>query len=456
MTRANIMAIGAVLLLAGPVRAEGLLHAALGAPDALSVSGGIAVHFEALGGQYRASGPAADSALMLQTRVAAEFGAGRFRLGGELIDARAYGQAAASTLGPNEINALELVQLQAVYQAGRPAGAGAGVRVLAGRFAQDFLSRRLIGRAAFRQTPNVFTGLRLDWHGTGSSPVALSALIALPVTRLPCDPAGVRDNRVVWDRESFDRQVAALGWTQPLGGTTLQLEAMRYVERDAPGFPTTDRRIWSPGVRLFHPPAVGQFDHDVELIHQWGRVSDGLAPAARQRRLSAWLVHAEIGRRLDLPWRPHLSAGIDLVSGAGSDPGVSHRYEPVFAARRFELGGANLYNAVNGGTNLISPMLRIEAVPSPRFEAAMDYRPVWLSSLTDSFALSGVRDPDGRAGRFVGHQVEARARWWAVPHRVHVDTVATLLAHGRFLRDAPNARREGDTLYGALDIGLEF
>src|SRR3546814_4408696 len=67
------------------------------------------------------------------------------------------------------------------------------------------------------------------------------------------------------------------------------------------------------------------------------------------------------------------------------------------------------------------------------------YRANWLDSETDSFANTGVRDPGGASGRFGGHQIEGRVRYWIVPKLLRLDTGAAVLINGRFLNDAPNA-----------------
>jgi len=84
------------------------------------------------------------------------------------------------------------------------------------------------------------------------------------------------------------------------------------------------------------------------------------------------------------------------------------------------------------------------------------YRAAWLDSATDSFSSTGVRDPAGQSGKFAGHQVEGRARYWIVPRILRMDTGAAWLINGRFLRDAPNANGYGNPVYGYFDLTATF
>jgi len=127
----------------------------------------------------------------------------------------------------------------------------------------------------------------------------------------------------------------------------------------------------------------------------------------------------------------------------------------LFGMRRAELAPAGLYNAV-GRANLLSPAIRIETIPSRRLDAFAAYRPLWLASRFDSFSTTGVRDPSGASGRFAGHQVEARLRYWLVPKRLRLEWSGLFLGKGRFLRNAPNAPAGGNTLYNSFNATISF
>src|SRR3546814_17226900 len=91
-----------------------------------------------------------------------------------------------------------------------------------------------------------------------------------------------------------------------------------------------------------------------------------------------------------------------------------------------------------------------------RWDGFLAYRAAWLDSGTDSFASTQVRDPDGLWGKFAGHQIEARARYWLLPKLLRLDVGGAMLINGRFLHDAYNADGYGDVKYGSADITATF
>jgi hypothetical protein len=279
----------------------------------------------------------------------------------------------------------------------------------------------------------------------------------MPHVRLPRDPAGVRANRVAFDRASTDLQLMGLSGTHDgVAGGTVQIYALGLLERDAPGFPTADRRLFTPGIRLFAPPRLGQFDHDVEFAWQMGTARASFLPSdGDDLDVSAWFLHAEIGRTFAGPLRPRVAIGYDHASGDGPDPRTFNRFDTLFGARRFDFGPTGLFGAVQR-SNLISPSLRVEVAPGRRFDAMLAWRPLWLASETDAFATTLVRDRAGKSGRFAGNQVEMRVRYWVVPGVLRVDSGVAALVKGGFLRDAPLAPDTGNTRYGYVDVSVDF
>lgn len=438
--------------------AEFNLHAALGAPENLVISGSMRARIEAIDGQFRPIAAQDDAMLSMQTTLFVEYRPGPVRLGAELFDARGYFQKPLSSAGTGEVNALEMAQLYVGLDLGETLGAGSLGTLTAGRFTMNIGSRRLIARNAFRNSVNAFTGLRLDWTGAGQAGGGrdrATVFWAMPHLRLPRDPRSIRRNEVEFDRESTDLQLLGASYTRAgiLGGS-LEIYAYGLLERDAPGFPTTNRRLFTPGIRLFRAAAEGRFDHDLEVIHQFGTARETIL-AVDDLDVSAWFVHAEVGRSLGGPWHPRVAVQFDFASGDGDDPRTLNRFDTLSGARRFEYGPSGLFGPV-GRANLMSPALRLEIAPDPRWDAFVGWRPLWLASATDSFSATNIRDRSGASGRFAGHLAEARGRYWLLPRRVWLDVGVALLAKGRFLRDAPLARDNGDTRYGYVDIGYSF
>jgi hypothetical protein len=452
-TRAGFV-IGAAVALAGPVAATPL-HDALGAPDNLLISGTTRLRLETIDGQFRPVFATSDTMLSLRTTLAVEYRPGAVFVGGEVTDARAYLQSPRSSAGTGEVNALELTQAYVGVELDDVFAPGGRARVMAGRFTLDLAGRRLVARNQFRNATNAYTGVLFDWRGAGASRAQL--FWTMPHVRLPRDPVGVRANRVEFDRESLDLQLlGASGTHDGVWGGTVQIYALGVLERDAPGFPTANRRLFTPGIRLFAPPHEGQFDHDIEFAYQMGTTRATVLPGDNDvLDVSAWFLHAEIGRTFAGPLRPRVALGYDHASGDGANPRTFNRFDTLFGARRFDFGPSGLFGALQR-SNLISPSLRVEVAPGQRFDAMLAWRPLWLASATDAFATTLVRDRTGQSGRFAGNQVEMRGRYWVIPGVMRLDSGVALLAKGGFLRDAPLAPDTGDTRYGYVDLNVAF
>lgn len=456
-SRAAALSCAALLALgASPVRAESNpLHEAVGAPEGLTLKGSIRSRLEAIDGQFRPNVAQDDFLWSLKTTVFAEYDAGPVRLGGELWDARAYGQKRNSSAGTGEVDAIEVAQLYVGADFDDlPGGSKASARV--GRFTLDMGSRRLVARPQFGNASSAFTGAHFDW--TGKAGDRLTLFWTMPLARLPDDADGIRHARVELDKESTSLQFFGGSLTKAgiFGKGTFELYGYRLFERDSASRQTRNRRLFTPGIRLFRKPSGGSFDFDLEAIYQFGETrATAAASDITDLDVSAWFTHAEVGKSFAGSLKPRLSIHFDAASGDGPSARTFNRFDSLFGDRRFELGPTSLYGPV-GRSNLISPGVRFDIKPSKRLDAFVMYRPLWLESATDSFASTGVRDRTGNSGRFAGHQVEARLRYVLVPDLLKLDGGVAYLAKRSFLADAPNAPATGDTRYAYLDLTMEF
>ena len=431
------------------------LHKALGASDAWTINGSFRARIEGIDGQFRPNAADDDVAVTLQTRVFAEYDSGPVRFGAELFDARAYFQRARSSVGTGEVNALELAQAYVGFDLGDAFGKTTTSTLTAGRMTINVGSRRLVSRQLFRNSTNAFTGLRFEW--TDKARDRLTLFWVLPHNRLPNDPAGIASNSVAFDHESLEQQLFGVSFTKTavLGGS-LEIYGYGLLERDAPGFQTINRRLFTPGIRLFRAPRADRFDWDIEGIYQTGTARGSAAATdVRDLPVSAYLVHLELGRSLALPFAPRLALQYDRASGNGSDPNRIGRFDTLFGARRFDFGPTSLYGPI-GRANISSIGARVEAKPGKRWDGLLAWRVLWLENSTDSFSSTGVRDRSGGLGNFAGHQLEARARYWIVPDILRAEIGAPVLLKGDFLRLAPNGRDNGDTKYGYFDVNWSF
>jgi hypothetical protein len=422
--------------------------------DQFKLSGSIRLRYEAIDGQARVGFDSRDDLVNVRTQLLAEYNAPSFRLGAELYDSRAYGADAGTPLSTGEVNALELVQAYVATDIANAFGKGTKLSLTAGRMMLNLGSRRLVAADDYRNTTSGYTGLRADMaapHG-----VKATFIYMLPQVRLPDDAASLRDNKVTMDRENFDLVLwgGLVSKAKAIGPAMLEMSFFHLGERDAPGRPTRDRSLNTVGARIIADPSPGKFDYEIEAMWQSGEISRSLAIGAPMQDVSATFLHADIGYSFAAPWKPRLSLELDRASGdkAGGSYG---RFDTLFGMRRADLAPAGLYNAV-GRANIMTPGIRLEAAPNKRLDLFAVYRAMWLAADEDSFSTTGVRDPAGRSGDFAGHQLEGRLRYWLLPARLRFEFSGVLLAKGRFLREAPNAPRNGSTRYGSINLTASF
>lgn len=428
------------------------LEEALGNPEGLEIAASVRARYEALHNQFRPGLDRNDELITFQTDIAAEYDGGPIRIGGELIDSRAYDGKRGGAVGTGEVNALEPVQLYVGADLGSVLGEGSETKIDAGRFTLNLGSRRLVGRNTFRNTTNAFTGVKAEWRYHDQSQLTL--FYTYPQQRLPDDKTGILDNQVEWDHEGDDLVFWGGFFNEPkaLGATNLDLYFYALDEDDQPGHATRDRHVFTPGIRLFRSPAPGKQDYEIEYAWQFGHISTSAAAGAPRQDISAHTLHAEIGYQFAGPWQPRIAVDYDLATG--DKPGGDYtRFDNLYGPRRSDWGPTGIYGPL-GRSNVSSPGVRLEVKPSKRLDGFVAYRAAWLESASDSFAFTGVRDPAGASGKFAGHQIEARARYWLIPKMLRLETGGAVLFGGRFLKDAPNANHFGDTFYGYADVTL--
>lgn len=424
------------------------------APEGLSASGSIRTRYEALTGQFRPGFDDDDDSVVIRTRLFAEYDTGPIRIGGELIDSRAYDTDPASPVSASEVNALEPVQAYIGADLGAAFGAGSAATFDVGRFVMDVGSRRLVADDTFRNTTNGFTGARFGWAGKGKKHLQL--FFVLPQTRLPSDKESVLDNEVKLDRESFDLTFwgAFVSLPDAIAGVALNAYVFGLDEDDSLRGETRNRHLITPGVRLFREPSEGGWDFEIEGVYQFGTIRTGTAPAAPKQDVSAAFLHVGVGRQLAGAWTPRLSLEFDYATGDRSGGNYS-RFDTLYGSRSSDFGPTGIYGPL-GRANIVSPALRLQVADGKRWEGQASYRAAWLETGSDSFASTGVRDPAGVSGRFAGHQIEARVRYWLLPKVLRLETGAAVLLRGRFLQEAPNAAGNGDTVYGYSDLTFSF
>lgn len=105
---------------------------------------------------------------------------------------------------------------------------------------------------------------------------------------------------------------------------------------------------------------------------------------------------------------------------------------------------------------MLSPGVRLKAVPTGGLSVMGDYRLLRLASAVDRFSNSDVRDTTARVGRNAGQQVQLQVEYNLVADILALDLGYARLFKGRFLREAPNAPDPRDVSYGYASIMFSF
>ncbi len=416
----------------------------------LTLDASARLRFEELSGQFRPGLPADDTFLSMRTIVAAKLGLGPVTIAGELVDSRGYIESGRSSVRTSEINDLEPAQAYVSVDTGRFGS------ITAGKFSMDIGGQRLVARTDFPNGVQSYLGVMTDWRDKAKN--RLTLFWTRPFAALPEAPQDIYDNKVELDRAATNTVFFGGSGTlaQAFGKTGVELFAYRLAEQDRTTHPTRNRHLVTFGTRIRRAPAKASLDYEFEGALQRG-TARATAAASDRRDLDvhAGFAHAEFGYSFPKGWKPRISAMFDYASGDSADPNTYNRFDTLFGSRRADFGPLSLFGPVSRA-NLVSPGMRIEAKASPRFDVMAAVRGLWLADKTDSFGVTGVRDRNGRAGDFAGVQAELRARRWLKPSKIKLEAGAAYLGRGRFLRDAPNAAHNGDTVYGYTDLTISF
>ncbi|MGD2071042.1 MAG: alginate export family protein [Gemmatimonadota bacterium] len=407
-------------------------------PSGLRIRAEHRTRVERLERDFRVSPADGLTAVVLRTVVAVDVGSPGLRAGVELADSRAWADDFAP-LNTTHVNTFELLSAYVGSSRSGLLAPGDVASLRLGRLTLDRGGRRLVARNNFRNTINAFTGLDLAWTTPSR---ALRAFAVLPVRQRPSDAAALADNDARIDTENPDALFWGVHWESSVGGDGARVEA--YVvglsERDGE-VASSNRRLVTPGVRLFRGDAPGRVDFELEAMLQVG-TSRASSSASDVRDLShrAFAGHASAGYRIQGAWSPRLVLQYDYASGdRNPGDGRNDRFDPLFGARAFELNATGFYGAF-ARSNISSPGVRLEAAPHARVDLMVDYRPYWLASDRDAWTTAGLRDATGDSGGFVGHQIEWRVRGRPIPGSVTLDVGGAALLRGGFAREAEGGR----------------
>ena len=439
-----------------PKDAPWSLEEAVGAPDWLSLEGHLRIRYESFDEQFRAGLSGSGHGLFTRAALRATARHGDYRGTLELMDARQFDTPSDVPLSASQVNALDVLQAHVGVLLDDVWAEDDELDVVLGRHTMDIGSRRLVARNRFRNTVNSFTGLNATYdNGLGA---VLRAFYTIPVNKLPNDRDSIRDNEQEWDEErSQVRFFGIHGARKELfGPVNAELYLFGLEEEDGDDLSTKDRDLWTAGTRLVKPPEAGEFDFELEAVVQTGESRSSSSDAnTTDLDHQAELFHLSVGYRWEGPSATRLEFLFDYASG-DEDPndGDWNRFDSLYGVPHFEWGPTGIFRAFTR-ENMISPGLRLRTQLTDSASLMIADRFNYLASDRDAWTTSGLVDPTGQSGDYVGNLAEARVRWKADPN-VQFDLGVAHLFAGEFIDDAPNATTQGDSTFVYLGTTLSF
>ncbi len=434
------------------------LNTAIGLPDWLSVTGEHRSRYETLNNQFRANSFGSDQILSLRTLVQTELRFNQnFKIKAELQDSRAELADQGSRMNTSIVNTAELLEAHFNWKTEDLFVKGTKSELRGGRFTIDLGKRRLVARNRFRNVIQGYTGV--DWKWATKNGSQIRTLFTLPVNRQPSDTASLLENKASFDKETTDQILWGIYYSNlqlPMGNKG-EIYIFGLHEDDGPNFATRNRKLYTPGFRLYRSPQKGEFDFELESVFQFG-TSRASASASDSKDLNhiAFLDHVESGYTFNAEWSPRLYLEYDYASGDGSpNDGTNGRFDSLFGPNVADFGPTSIYSAFNR-SNLSSPGMRIKVQPDENLKAYLSYRAFWLASATDTWSgASRLRDTTGNSGTFLGHQLFLRLNLQAHPN-IKMEVGIAYRIDGDFQDTAPNFSNEGNTAYSYTQASLSF
>jgi hypothetical protein len=421
------------------------LHDALGLPAWLSLSLEQRTRYETMDGCFKAGCRGGDQQIPMQTDLWLEARFGRWRAGGEFLDARQFGADEDSGINNTHVDEADFIQGYVAWADQNVLYSGLGVEAIAGRQTLNLGSRRLVARNNMRNTINTFDGFKLrivdynHWQ--------FNAFVTKPVGRYPNDSDQLLDHFHSFDEP--EEQIWFSGGFLEVYDLPGKINAELYLyhldEGDRKRNPTSNRRYLTPGMRFYLKPAKGNFDFQSETIGQWGTVRSS-RNSDKDLDHSAWYQHLDIGYTFEMPGSPRLAVEYDYASG-DHDPNddKDQRFDTLFGARRFEFGPTGMYGAF-ARSNINTPGVRLGFSPRPNFQAFIAHRLYWLAEDKDAWTTAGLRDRTGNTGSFIGQQVELSARY-DFNSSLNFEAGWAHLFKGAFAKETANAPDSEDVDY---------
>ncbi len=402
----------------------GTLYRALKGPAWLVLGGEHRTRYETLDGRFRTGEVGSDQQLALRTRllfgIQDIFDPVRFTV--ELQDSRASLTDSGSFVNSNNVNQTDVQQLHIDFVSDNLLGTGLPTELNIGRVNMDLGRGRWVARNNFRNVTNAFDGAhwslgeRNRWH---------------------------LHSFVVWPVERFHRKADHVFTENPttLWGVYAQLPPLEWFRAELSYHGHASRReagdFTMLGARIFKLGGVSRFEFEVETDYQFGNI----APTIGFGHFHHW----EFGYTFDLPWTPQLLFKFDYASNG---------FDTLYGRRSFELMPTGIFGAIQR-SNVIYPGYRVLVKPAERVYLFVQHRPAWLADGRGTWVGTGLQDPTGSVGTFLGHIVELRARWGLTDY-AFLQAGFTHFAFGSFPQRVPGSPGASHSNYGYVATEFMF
>ncbi len=456
-TRVGLIAVALLALIALatlPYAAPAHAEQPPGLPAWLSIAAEERYRVEVMNNSFRRIDSGSDQMTSSRLLLSARVDRGTWFAGAEFQDSCAWWHYARTPVGTDDVNAAEWLQAYVGLRWQDVFRSGDRLSVTAGRMTLGMSNKRIVGRNAYRNTVNGFKGVRLAWESAGNA--AFQAFYTLPLERLPNNLQRDRllNNKRDTDESTSDRVFWGLELSRlpGRGDTEFDLYIVGFREHDRPSLPALRRDVYTAGLRAFD--TRGPWQWEVELSGQWGSTRSASAAPQRSLDIRAGRVHAEVSRGFEAVWSPRVVAKYDYSSGdSDASDGKQERFEATFAARRRDFGLLGIYGPLFYA-NLNSAAIGLELLPAKNLRVTSHVRVADLAERGDIFVGGSLRDRTGESGRRLGAFWDCRLDWTLIPGRATLSLGGAYLDKGRFLKTAPGAPDNGDTVYGFTQIVL--
>ena len=350
-------------------------------------------------------GGGTDAQLLLRSRVRVGLGGnGPFRFLFEGQDSRALSSDEPGDFRNNtSVNQFDITQLLGSLTVHNVGGSGLRTDLHFGRMTMDFGMRRYVARNDFRNTTNAFDGVH--WQISEGQTWRFRAFLVEPVIRFEEQLDEQTKKSVFWGAYAESEHFR---W--------FNVNAYYFGLNDQQGQKINHRTLNTYGLRLFKAAAVNEFDYEFEGAVQTGHIGDVSH--------FAYNPNIEAGYTFNLPWTPRFLAQYTYSSGERiPGAGQNGNFDILFGARRFDLNPTGIVGPFFR-SNISAPGWRLIARPTENVTVTVVQRFWYLADETAVFSGSGLVDPTGGSGNYLGHDLELRAQWaplWAMRQNLDFD-----------------------------------